>query len=108
MLVGHHLFERQRYGAWNSRLLLACGKRTKIDNHRLFSGGELVRQLPDGHSWHAISHAITMNGLVADIAHGRRDHGQTDGRSDLGGDRQRLFHLITENPSETNSCPSPE
>jgi hypothetical protein len=49
MLVGHHLFERQRYGAWNSRLLLACGKRAKIDNHRLFSGGELVRQFPVGH-----------------------------------------------------------
>src|SRR6188508_990588 len=54
MLSGDELFERHGECAGNARLFLTRCERTKVHDHRSFSGCKLVGQLEDRHAWNAI------------------------------------------------------
>src|SRR4029078_12858484 len=50
MLSGDELVKRHWECAGNARLFLARGERTKVHDHRSFSGRELIGQLADRHA----------------------------------------------------------
>ena len=78
MMSGDEFVERQREGAGNARLFLAHCERTKVHDHRSFSGRKFAGQLADGHAWNAKVCTIPIDRFVDDIPDDRREHSQTD------------------------------